>query len=165
MLVKVGRACSGRSFKFLPNSPSIPSPEGSPPYLPAGHRRHAAVPRDIVPFPSCWVYLGLLDGIFRLLGLLVCHPLSIFLSSPLQEPFRTDFLPKSTPTCLQLEGFSEVKRCQDSSKMPSKRSFLQIFKLYKNYYKTTSFGYFEPSKMRQKSTKNRRRRRPKSIPR
>ena len=154
MLVKVGRACSGRSFKFLPSScqysllvrrgnPSLP-----PRWPPAS--RHRAWDQPF--WRSCWAYLGLLDRIFRLLGLLVCHPLSIFLSSPLQEPLRTDFPPKSTPTCLQLEGFSEVKRCQDSSKMPTKRSFLKIIKMYQNHYKTNTFGYLEPSKMTQKST-------------
>ena len=67
-----GRVLNGQS-KFLPNSPSIPSPEGSPPYLPAGHRYPAAVPMVVLLGGSCWAYLGLLDGIFRLLGLLVCH--------------------------------------------------------------------------------------------
>ena len=161
-----GRVLNG-NIKFLPSScqysllvrrgnPSLP-PRWPP------HSRHRALPELFGG--SCWVYLGLLDRIFRLLGLLVCHPLLIFLLSPLQEPLRTDFLPKSTPTCLQLEGFSEVKRCQDSSKMPSKRSFLKILRMYRNYYKTISFCYFEPSKMTQKSMKNRRRRHPKSISR
>ena len=133
-----------------------------PPRWPPSFRHRAPFLKN---FRSCWAYLGLLGRIFRLLGLLVCHPLLIFLSSPLQEPLRTDFPPKSTPTCLQLEAFSEVKRCQDSSKMPSKRSFLKILRMYQNHYKTNTFGYFEPSKMTQKSTKNRRRRHPKSIPR
>ena len=166
-----GRACSGLSANSCQvlasqvlastllvrrGNPSLP------PRWPNPSRSRAPLLKN---FQSCWAYLGLLGRIFRLLGLLVCHPLSIFLSSPLQEPLRTDFPSKSTPTCLQLEGFSEVKRCQDSSEMSSKRSFLKIHRLYRNYYKTNSFGYFEPSKMTQKSTKNRRRRHPKSIPR
>ena len=98
-------------------------------------------------------YLGLLDRIFRLLGHLVCHPLSIFLSSPLQEPLRTDVSPNLAPTWLQLGAFSEAKRCQDSSKMPSKRTSPEIIKMYRNECKNNSFAYFESSKMIRKSTK------------
>ena len=153
--------------KFLPSScqysllvrrgnPSLP------PRWPPRSRHRAPYLKN---FRTCWAYLGLLDGIFRLLGLLVWHPLSIFLSSPLQEPLRTDFPPNLAPTWLQLGAFSEAKRCQDSSKMPSKRTSPEILKMYRNYCKNNTFGYFEPSKMTQKSTKNRRRRHPKSIPR